>query len=293
MTEGKRVEHQDIPFLKEFKILRFHGDEVYPADDVAAREEPLEIRLNGRTLVYLMRMPGDDRLLAAGFCLSEGIIQKKEQIELLRHCADEAVLEPERPVESDATPGSEGSAVVGDLVEIEARLAGGEERFNARVVRTGCGGADLAGDVDLAGLRVEADATFSLEVIKRIPDLLLKGQRLFQISGGTHAAGLFDSSGSMLVVKEDVGRHNAVDKVLGFMLMSGESPADKGLMLSGRLSYEMVLKAARAGVPVVCSVSAPTALGIEVAVQTGVTLVGFLRNGSFNVYSHPERIGGR
>jgi FdhD protein len=286
------VEQQDTPFLKEFKILRFHGEESYPADDVAAREEPLEIRLNGQTLVYLMRMPGDDRLLAAGFCLSEGIIEKKEQIELLRHCADEAGVEPEGSPESNAPPGEEGPAASGDLVEMEARLTGGVERFNARVVRTGCGGADLAQDVDLAGLRVDTEVTFSLESIKKIPDLLLEGQRIFQVSGGTHAAGLFDTSGSMLVVKEDVGRHNAVDKVLGFMLMSGENPADKGLMLSGRLSYEMVLKAARAGVPVVCSVSAPTALGIEVAVQTGVTLVGFLRGGSFNVYSHPERIGG-
>jgi FdhD protein len=286
------VEQQDIPFLKEFKIIRFHGEDSYPAEDVAAREEPLEIRLNEQTLVYLMRMPGDDRLLAAGFCLSEGLIETKEQIELIRHCADGAGMDGNGPPEQDAASQAQGEGTAGNLVEIKARLTGGSERFNARVIRTGCGGADLAQDLDLAGLQVQTGFRFPAEAIKKVPDLLLDGQRIFQISGGAHGAGLFDASGAMLVVKEDVGRHNAVDKVLGFLLMAGESPQDKGLMLSGRLSYEMVLKAARARIPVVCSVSAPTALGIEVAVQTGVTLVGFLRGGSFNVYSHPERIGG-
>ena len=286
------MEQQDAPFLREFKILRFHGEDSYPADDVAAREEPLEIRINERTLVYLMRMPGDDRLLAAGFCLSEGLIEKREQIELIRHCADEAGADENGALSSNAQPERDGSAFTGNLVEIKARLSSDTGRFNARVVRTGCGGADLSQDVDLAGLRVEAGPRFPEEAVKKIPDLLLDGQRIFQISGGTHGAGLFNTSGAMLAVKEDVGRHNAVDKVLGFMLMTGESPDDKGLMLSGRLSYEMVLKAARARIPIVCSVSAPTALGIEVALQTGVTLVGFLRGGSFNVYSHPERIVG-
>ena len=286
------MEQQDAPFLKEFKIVRFHGEDSYPADDVTAREEPLEIRLNDQTLVYLMRMPGDDRLLAAGFCLSEGLIEKRDQIELIRHCTDEAGADENGARSSNTQQEAYGSAVAGNLVEIKAKLTGGAERFNARVIRTGCGGTDLEQDMDLAGLRVETGSRFTRESITRIPDLLLEGQRIFQISGGTHGAGLFDTSGAMLAVKEDVGRHNAVDKVLGFMLMMGESPDDKGLMLSGRLSYEMVLKAARARIALVCSVSAPTALGVEVALQTGVTLVGFLRGGSFNVYSHPERIGG-
>ena len=224
--------------------------------------------------------------------MSEGLIETRDQIQLIRHCADSAAVNEGGQAASDAPRGEGESPPAGNLVEINAELTGGVERFNARVVRTGCGGADLDEEVDLAGLRVETGSRFPAESIKGAPDLLLDGQRIFQVSGGTHGAGLFDESGAMLVVKEDVGRHNAVDKVLGFLLMEGGSPRDKGLMLSGRLSYEMVLKAARARIPLVCSVSAPTALGIEVAVQTGVTLVGFLRGGSFNVYSHPERIGG-
>lgn len=279
------MEQQDGPFLKEFKILRFHEAEGCPGEDVAAREEPLEVRLNGQTLVYLMRLPGDDRLLAAGFLLSEGLISGRDQVELIRHCTDS---------QADETDGRQDEpASVGNLVEITAKLTAGPERFEtARVIRTGCGGADLAREVDLTGIEVAGGPAFSPQTIVGFPDRLLAGQEVFKVSGGTHGAGLFDSSGEILVVKEDIGRHNAVDKVLGYMLLSGVDPADKGLMLSGRLSYEMVLKAARARIPLVCSVSAPTALGIEVALATGVTLVGFLRGGSFNVYSHPERIGG-
>lgn len=286
------MEQQDTPFLKQFNILRFRGEDSYQAQDVAAREEPLEIRLNGGTLVFLMRMPGDDRLLAAGFCLSEGLIETREQIRLIRHCTDETAVDEDGRAASGAPRGEGESPPAGNLVEIDAELSGGVERFDARVVRTGCGGADPAEEVDLTGLKVATVTRFPAEAIRKVPDLLLDGQSIFQVSGGAHGAGLFDETGAMLVVKEDVGRHNAVDKVLGFLLMEGGSPQDKGLMLSGRLSYEMVLKAARARIPLVCSVSAPTALGIEVAVQTGVTLVGFLRGGSFNVYSHPERIGG-
>jgi FdhD protein len=270
--------------LKKLKIVRFHQAEAVPVEDVVAREEPLEVRLNGIPLVYLMRLPGDDVLLAAGFCLSEGLIEDRDQIELIRHCTDG---------EGPAEPGEVAPTPPGNLVEITAGVSAGAERLGpARVVRTGCGGADLEKEVDLEGMNIETDARFHPDTLAKLPDLLLEGQEVFRASGGTHGAGLFDTSGRMLAVKEDVGRHNAVDKVLGHMLMSGENPGDKGLMLSGRLSYEMVLKAARARVPLICSVSAPTALGVEVGQKTGVTLVGFLRGSSFNIYSHPGRIGG-
>lgn len=278
------MDEQDSPFLKRFEIVRYHNSDAYPADDVVAREEPLEIRLNDQTLVYLMRLPGDDVILALGFCLSEGLMTDRAQIELVHHCTDRDG--PREAVDDDST-------APGNLVEIKANLPAGVERFDtARVVRTGCGGADLDREIDLEGLGVEGDTRFGPGAVAAVPDQMLDAQEVFRVSGGTHAACLFDASGSVIVVKEDVGRHNAVDKVLGHMLMSGESPSDKGLMLSGRLSYEMVLKAARAGISLVCSISAPTALGVEVGRKTGVTLVGFLRGGSFNVYSHPARIGG-
>ena len=271
----------DAQFLKEFDILRFRHSEWHTADDVIAREEPLEVRLNGRSLAFLMRLPGDDILLAVGYCLSEGLITDRSQIDLVRHCTD-----------PEGQPGGASQAGPGNLVEVMAGSAAGVERFGeARIIRTGCGGADLDSEVDLESIAVETETRFDAAVLAGVPDRLLEEQEVFKVSGGTHGAGLFDTSGGMLVVKEDVGRHNAVDKVLGFMLMAGESPSDKGLMLSGRLSYEMVLKAARAGLPLVCSISAPTALGVEVGKKTGVTLVGFLRDGNFNVYSHTERIG--
>ena len=288
------VEEEGQPeALSSYGITRYRSGETYPVDDVVAREEPLEVRLNGQPLVFLMRLPGDDVLLAAGFCLSEGLITDRKQIDLIQHCLEgdfEGMASGEQGIATEEAGSARGP---GNLVEIKATLAQGLDRFaTARVVRTGCGGADLSQEVDLEAVRVESDTVFSPDVILKAPDMLLAGQEIFKASGGTHGAGLFDRSGRMLVIKEDVGRHNAVDKVLGYLLMSGESPADKGLVLSGRLSYEMVLKAARAGIPLVCSVSAPTALGVEVGKRTWVTLIGFLRGAGFNIYSHPERVGG-
>jgi FdhD protein len=267
--------------LHRIDIKRHYDGTTFPVDDSVAREEPLEVRLNGITLAFLMRLPGDDKLLAAGFCLSEGLIKERGQIELLRHCGDAGGTDT-RPEQAN-----------GNLVEITAKVTGDQDRFTeARIVRTGCGGADLEKEIDVSGITVEGGPVFSPEVILAMPDRLLAGQDIFRESGGTHGAGVFDSSGRMIVVKEDVGRHNAVDKVLGYLLLSDETAADKGLILSGRLSYEMVLKAARAGIPMLCSVSAPTDLGVSVGRATGLTLVGFLRGSGFNIYSHPWRVGG-
>ncbi|MBU1671084.1 MAG: formate dehydrogenase accessory sulfurtransferase FdhD [Actinobacteria bacterium] len=268
---------EESPTLDGIRITRFHAGDSYPDGDVVAREEPLEIRVNGQAVVYLMRLPGHDVPLAAGFCLSEGIISGRSDIDLIRHCT-----EGDGPGEGER---------VGGLVEMTTAAAIGMDRFaSARVIRTGCGGADLSKDVDLAGISVAVDTVFDPEVLLRMPDAMLQGQDVFRRTGGTHGAGVFDTEGRLLVVMEDVGRHNAVDKALGYLLLSGESTADKGLVLSGRLSYEMVLKTARAGIPLICSVSAPTSLGVQVGVATGVTLVGFLRGAGFNVYSHPERV---
>jgi FdhD protein len=275
--------------LSAFDIVRYHAGDSFPVEDVVAREDPLEVRLNGRTLVFLMRLPGDDALLAAGFCYSEGLITDRGQIRLLRHCAEGDFEVAGAGIRGS---GKASRAGPGNLVEIEAKIEEGAERFtDARIVRTGCGGADLDQEVDLASLEVTSETVFPQDTILGLPDMLMAEQQVFRASGGTHGAGIFDADGRMLAVKEDIGRHNAVDKVLGHLLLTGQSPADKALILSGRLSYEMVLKAARAGIPLVCSVSAPTALGVEVGRKTGVTLVGFLRGSGFNVYSHPRRIG--
>lgn len=284
--------------LAHKKIKRLTDGDIYPVEDVVAREEPLEIRLNGTPLVYLMRLPGEDRLLAVGFCLSEGIIRDRSQIKLIRHCSDglSAAREATGSESGSGNPADNGTGPSGnetDVVEIEADLAEGVDRFaHARVIRTGCGGADLAREIDLDAIEVRTDAVFAPETILRAPGELLAAQEVFRRTGGTHAAALFDPSGTLGAVMEDVGRHNAVDKALGHMVLSGENGGGKGLMLSGRLSYEMVLKAGRAGIPLVCSVSAPTALGIDVGERIGVTLVGFVRGAGFNIYTHPSRVGG-
>lgn len=269
------MEDDESEALAGVGITRYHSGGCYPADDLVAVEEPVEVRLNGSTLAFLMRLPGDDRLLAVGFCFSEGLIGSREQIELIEQC--------------DGSGPGEGS---GNLVEIKTKDAPDLGRFGSpRVVRTGCGGADVLGELDISGLSVEGGAVFSPGIFPGLPGALLEHQEVFRATGGTHGAGLFEPSGRVLVVKEDVGRHNAVDKVLGYLLLTGEPAGDKGLILSGRLSYEMVLKCARAGIPLACSVSAPTRLGVELGARTGVTLVGFLRGEGYNVYSHPERIG--
>ncbi len=270
--------------LVPVEILRFREGRSFPVDDVVAREEPLEVRLNGSTLVYLMRLPGDDIHLAAGFCYSEGLVRERGQIESIEHRTDGGFSSMEA---------GDGAGDTGSVVEIRARLEDGADRFTtALVVRTGCGKADIKREFDLSSVYVESRQRFTPEVVVGLPDGLLAEQDVFRMSGGTHGAGVFNSEGELLVVKEDIGRHNAVDKALGHLLMSGEEAWNKGIIFSGRLSYEMVLKAARAGVPLMCSVSAPTALGVEVGRKTGVTLVGFLRGAGFNVYSHPSRIGG-
>ena len=252
------------------RVFRYRESECFPADDVVVREEPLEVRLNGSTLVYLMRLPGDEVPLVAGFCLSEGLIREPGDLQLIRHC-----VEPP-----------------GNLVEVQARLSSDAGRFGGRVIRTGCGGSDMDREAGVEGIRVESRVLFPASTLIGFPEKMLSLQEVFRATGGTHGAGVFNISGEPVVVKEDVGRHNAVDKALGHLLLTGEPASDKCLLLSGRLSYEMVLKAARSGVPLICSISAPTALGVDLAEKTGVTMVGFLRDRGFNVYSHPERIGG-
>lgn len=286
------MEPEESKGLQDVRITRFQQGDWSRVDDVVAREVPLEVRLNGRTLVHLMRLPGDEVLLAVGFCFSEGLISSREQVECIRYCGDAYSGSFETLFsQADRRPGL-GDRGSSNLVDIKASIDIGTERYDARLVSTGCGTADLGREIDLSDINVESDTRFPPGIIKNAPGLLLEGQEVFQATGGTHGAGLFGPGGQSLVIREDVGRHNAVDKVLGHLLLSGERVDDKGLMLSGRLSYEMVLKGARAGIPLICSISAPTALGVEVGEKTGVTLVGFLRGLSFNVYTNPERIGG-
>ncbi|GAA1687545.1 formate dehydrogenase accessory sulfurtransferase FdhD [Microbacterium sediminicola] len=254
-------------------------------EDVVAREEPLEIRIGGTSWSVTMRTPGDDFDLVAGFLVSEGVIAAPSELMSLRYCAgfDEHGRREENtynvidavlgrgaipPDEAGARHSTTTSACgICGTTSIDA--VGKQSRF------------DVAGD----DIRVDADLLASL------PDALREHQALFDRTGGVHAAGLFAASGDLLCLREDVGRHNAVDKVVGWGVREGRLPL-RGtiLQVSGRASFELVQKARLAGIPILAAVSAPSSLAVDLAKESGMTLLGFSRGQSFTVYTRPDRI---
>ncbi len=255
------------------------GEEPREVTDRVVVELPLEIVVNGAPLVALMRLPGMDKELALGFCLTEMVIADVSQVKLLRHCG--AV---EREVADTALDR-------GNVVELELDNPGERERFGPTyVVRTGCGGADISAVRDFPQGVVTSDLCVKEEVVYRIGEQLTRRQEIFRGTGGTHGAGIFTASGELVAVAEDVGRHNALDKVVGWCAMRCAPLVDKILVLSGRFSYEMALKTARVGIPVLVSMAAPTSLGLRVAEAAGLTVAGFAGEERFNVYTHPQRV---
>ena len=244
-------------------------------EDIVAVEDPLEIHLNGERFVLTMRTPGRDRQLAIGFLFAEGVIGSQDDIRSLNPSADGGV------VDVALQPGA------------TARLA--SHRLNARAVTTtsACGVCGRTSIDDLmAGIQpVHSSRTLGRAAVLRLPAALRDAQLVFDQTGGLHAAGLFDPRGTMIAAAEDVGRHNAVDKVIGQALLEGLLPlTDHLLFVSGRTSFEIVQKAAVAGVGCVAAVSAPSSLAIEVATAARMALIGFVRPGRFNVYAGSERI---
>src|SRR4051812_34551922 len=257
------------------QVLRWDSESLRQIDDELAEEEPLEIRVRGRAISVTMRTPGHDEELAAGFLLTEGIIHGQQDVLRIEHCGRNedgnvlnVVLAPEVPVDF--------------------------QRLTRHVfASSSCG---LCGKATVESVRsqfprVESDVVVDAATLVRLPEAMRKAQSSFDQTGGVHAAALFDADGTLLVLREDVGRHNAVDKVLGHALMDGRMPLDRHVLLvSGRSSFEIMQKALAGGVPVVAAVSAPSSLAVEFARESGQTLVGFLRAGRMNVYSNPERI---
>jgi FdhD protein len=270
----------------DWEIRRYRsGGEPEELRDRVVIELPLEIKVNGIPLVALMRLPGMDKELAAGFCLTEKIIESVSQISLLKHCGQ---------LEQEIGRGGEPEGDIldrGNVVEIEVESPGERERFSATyVVRTGCGGADLSAIEDYREGMITSELRVQEEVIYGIGEKLTNRQEVFRGTGGTHGAGIFDAGGEAVITAEDVGRHNALDKVVGWCALRGVPLEDKVLVLSGRISYEMVLKAVRVGIPVLVSMAAPTSLGLRVADKAGLTVVGFSDGRRFNAYTHPRRI---
>ena len=253
--------------------------------DALATEEPMEIRLlagqTKQTVAVTMRTPGADFELAAGFLYGEGIVDSAEDIQKISYCVDSDLDAEQRY----------------NIVNVELR--GGRE-FDLRPLERHfyttsacgvCGKASLE-QLELRGCPVmPSGPEVSAEIINTLPEKLREAQGLFDATGGLHAAALFDNKGELLALREDVGRHNATDKLVGWALLEGRLPlTDHIVMVSGRSSFEILQKCLTAGVPVVCAISAPSSLAVDVAREFGMTLVGFLRGGRFNVYAGYERI---
>ena len=249
--------------------------------DFAAVEEPLEVRLHGKPFAVIMRTPGEDRALAAGFLLSEGVVRSADDIGAVEHCRH-----PNRP---------DGHNVVDVYLFGKSRSSLDTVLAERREVLTNssCG---LCGRLTIDSLKTRAARlpmtwTMTTKIAAGLPDRLRERQRIFEGTGGLHAAGLFTPDGLCEVSAEDVGRHNAVDKVIGTMLLDDRLPLDShALAVSGRTSFEIVQKAWLGGIGLVCAVSAPSSLAIELAQEAGITLLGFARDGGFNVYTHPARL---
>ena len=249
--------------------------------DVAATEEPLEVRLHDRPFAVIMRTPGADRELAAGFLLAEGIIANEHELGAIEHCRH-----PDHPEVHNVVNAFLSGRAAADL---QATLA---ERRNV-LTNSSCG---ICGRATIESLRTRArplasTVAISAELVRGMPDRLRAQQRLFEETGALHAAGIFTAGGDLMASAEDVGRHNAVDKVVGEMLLASRLPLTGHILaVSGRASYEIVQKAWLAGLEVVCAVSGPSSLAIELALEGGLTLIGFARGDTFNIYSHSQRV---
>jgi FdhD protein len=235
-------------------------------EDVVAVEEPLEIRIGGEPVAVTMRTPGHDEELALGFCLTEGLHPMSGRM----------------PDDLSA-----------NTVDVEAGDFDPERLRRSFYTSSSCGvcGKGAIEAVRVAAPRVESRLTVAQGVLSSLPERLLPGQTAFAATGGLHATGLFDAEGELICVREDVGRHNAMDKVVGRAFLDGQLPlAERVLCVSGRLSFELVQKASVAGCPILVAVGAPSSLAVELAADRGMTLCGFVRDGRLTVYTEPWRV---
>jgi FdhD protein len=244
-------------------VTRVPGGE---AADVVAVEEPLEIRLGGVPVAVTMRTPGHDEELALGFCLSEGL----------------------RPLAARVP-----DDLAANTVDVDAPGADVGRLQRSFYTSSSCGvcGKGALEAVAVEASRVESDLRLEAALVAALPDRLREAQAAFDVTGGLHATGLFSADGELLCVREDVGRHNALDKVIGRAFLDGLLPLSRSVLcVSGRLSFELVQKAAVAGCPLLVAVGAPSSLAVELGADRGITLCGFVRGGSLNVYTEPWRI---
>jgi FdhD protein len=256
-------------------ILRFSATEgVAQGSDELAIEEPLEVRVRGRAISVTMRTPGHDDELAAGFLLGEGIIRRRDDVLKIEPC-----------LQNDA------DNVVNVLLAPD--VAVDFEKLTRHVfASSSCG---LCGKTSIDAVRsnfakIDSDMTIAADTLLSLPQRMRESQQTFARTGGLHAAAIFSAGGELLVLREDVGRHNAVDKAVGRCLLDAIALDRHVLLISGRASFEILQKALAARIPIVAAVSAPSSLAVDFATESGQTLIGFLREGRMNVYTQPQRV---
>jgi FdhD protein len=262
------------------RLVRIEEDTQRVRFDTLASEEPLEIRVDGTALAVTMRTPGNDFELTAGFLFTEGVVDDPEQILRLRYCVGEDESQEFNVLNADLAASAPGPAV-------------GARNFTTTSACGLCGKASIDTVRARAVFDVREDPVrVSPDVLSSLPDRLRAAQRVFASTGGLHAAGLFSPDGELVCLREDVGRHNAFDKVIGWAALERRLPlASHVILASGRASFELTQKALMAGIPVLASVSAPSTLAVELAEEAGMTLVGFLRGRTMNVYAGEARLG--
>lgn len=247
-----------------------------PTTDIVAVEAPLEIRIGGRDSTILMRTPGHDDELIRGFLFNEGIIRSASDIQATEYPAEQ--------------PGVFG----GEIIEIRLAQSHRQQSLNRSFLSSSsCGSCGKSSIESLAidAPSIESQVSISMNLLAKLPDRLKAAQSTFRQTGGVHASGLFSPEGELIAIREDVGRHNALDKLIGWALAENRLPLNQSvLMLSGRISYELVQKAVMASIPIVAAVGAPSSMAIDFADRYGITLVGFVRPDSLNAYTHAARI---
>jgi FdhD protein len=277
MTSGSS--NDQVPDqIRPHRAAKWRDGSTSQVEEHLAVEEPLEIRLAGRRFTLTMRTPGHDEELAAGFLFAEGFINNASELGEIRRVRGRKGIPELNAIDVVLNTPAEG---------LRTRL-----RRNF-VMSSSCG---VCGKTSIDSIRRRVSppsdsARVTSAVVLALAARIRESQRVFQATGGLHAAAIFDLDGAMVAIREDVGRHNAVDKVVGYALAHSMIPlAHHVMMVSGRLSFEIVQKAAAAGIPILAAVSAPSSLAVELAEEIGTTIVGFLRDGSFNIYTRPDRI---
>lgn len=279
------IEEQPRPGLTTpARIAAYDGDSMREVVDDLATEEPLEIRLVAgsqmRSLAVTMRTPGNDFELAAGFLLGEGVVVRREDIAGISYCIDPQI-------DAEQRYNIVNVQLAGDALPALERL---ERHFTMSSACGVCGKANIEA-LQTRAAPIDDSVRIPRSLIAELPDKMRQAQRVFDSTGGLHAAALFDANGALLVLREDVGRHNALDKIAGWALLNDRLPL-RGciLLVSGRASYELVQKSIVAGIPVLCAVSAPSSLAVDLARNFNMTLLGFVRGSRSNVYAGRERI---